>query len=167
MEQARKMERQDSSDGEDMGGNKDLLSEEEKRINHIASEKKRRNNIRVAFETMTDLVPALNGTNFSKATILNKANEYIFFLKDRNALLAHEVQRLTELLSATRQEPTKQLPRSQQPSPTNSRRSSQSQPLPASAAPISKLPKDYAPRYRFQQSDEMKILMVSAFLFLF
>ena len=65
-------------------------------MNHIASEKKRRNNIRVAFDTMTDLVPSLNGTHFSKATILNKANEYIFYLKERNVALTQEVQKLTE-----------------------------------------------------------------------
>jgi len=52
--------------------NRELLSEEEKRMNHIMSEKKRRNNIREAFKTMTDIIPSLRNTNFSKATILNK-----------------------------------------------------------------------------------------------
>lgn len=80
VEQMRKIEKMESSDDDELGsGNKELLTEEEKRMNHIASEKKRRNNIRVAFETMTDLVPALNGTHFSKATILNKGS--ISFLK--------------------------------------------------------------------------------------
>ena len=91
-----------SEEGEDEEkvSNRDLLTEDEKRQNHIASEKKRRNNIRVAFDTMTELVPSLNGTSFSKATILNKANEYIFYLKEKNQQLDLENQQLMERLQA-------------------------------------------------------------------
>lgn len=67
-------------------------------MNHLSSEKKRRNNIRAAFKQMTDLVPSLQGTNFSKATILNKSNEYLLHMKERNDLLAAEIYRLRDLL---------------------------------------------------------------------
>jgi len=66
---------------------RELLSEDAKRMNHINSEKKRRQNIREAFQTMTELVPSLRGTNYSKATILNKANEYIRSLQQRLGLV--------------------------------------------------------------------------------
>ena len=62
---------------------RELLSEDTKRQNHINSEKKRRQNIREAFQTMTELVPSLRRTNYSKATILHKANEYISSLQRR------------------------------------------------------------------------------------
>jgi hypothetical protein len=65
------------------GGQRGLLSEHAKRQNHINSEKKRRLNIHEAFQTMSALVPALRGTNYSKATILTKANEYITSLQQR------------------------------------------------------------------------------------
>ena len=66
---------------------RELLSEDAKRLNHINSEKKRRLNIRDAFQTMTQLVPSLNGSNYSKATILNKANDYIRSLQSRLGLV--------------------------------------------------------------------------------
>jgi len=69
---------------------RELLSEDAKRMNHINSEKKRRQNIREAFQTMTELVPSLRGTNYSKATILNKANEYIRSLQQRLGLIDSE-----------------------------------------------------------------------------
>jgi len=162
----------ESSEDEEAGAPKELLTEEEKKANHIISEKKRRNNIRVAFETMTDLVPALNGTHFSKATILNKANEYMFHLKERNTTLQLEVRRLTEIINTqqgTGAIPTPGRPAAAAPSAakapsakssssTSRRASSASQDLP----PISRAPKDlgFGPIYTFHHSDEMKIMVI-------
>ncbi|KAI8876543.1 hypothetical protein K501DRAFT_160622, partial [Backusella circina FSU 941] len=63
---------------------KDLLSEDEKRLNHIASEQKRRNTIRSGFKELTEIIPTLKNINNSKSTILFKAVEYIKHLDRRN-----------------------------------------------------------------------------------
>ncbi|CAG8548634.1 14036_t:CDS:2 [Gigaspora rosea] len=61
-----------------------LLTEEEKRANHIASEQKRRNTIRAGFKELTDIIPTLKNVNNSKSTILFKAVDYIKYLERRN-----------------------------------------------------------------------------------
>jgi len=60
---------------------KELLTEEEKRANHIASEQKRRNTIRAGFKELTDIIPTLKNVNNSKSTILFKAVDYIKYLE--------------------------------------------------------------------------------------
>lgn len=50
----------------------ELLSEDQKRANHIASEQKRRANIRVGFEKLVDIVPTLSSGHRSEALILQK-----------------------------------------------------------------------------------------------
>lgn len=50
-----------------------LLTEEEKKANHIASEQKRRHNIRVGFDQLVQLVPTLNQCHRSEALILQKS----------------------------------------------------------------------------------------------
>ncbi|KAF7729040.1 hypothetical protein EC973_005071 [Apophysomyces ossiformis] len=64
--------------------NRDLLTEEEKRANHIASEQKRRNTIRNGFKDLTEIIPTLKNINNSKSTILFKAVDYIKHLEKRN-----------------------------------------------------------------------------------
>lgn len=96
------------------GPRKELLSEAEKRQNHILSEQKRRNTIRSGFREITELVPTLTshsdvvtgkasgagvqggaGTGGqSKSTILFKAVEYIQYLEKRNGRLRNEVDSL-------------------------------------------------------------------------
>ncbi|KAJ3201117.1 hypothetical protein HK099_002372 [Clydaea vesicula] len=57
---------------------KDLLTEKQKKSNHIVSEKKRRSNIKAGFDQLTDLVPELsNGVHRSEAEILKICAEYI------------------------------------------------------------------------------------------
>ncbi|RKO91486.1 hypothetical protein BDK51DRAFT_6183, partial [Blyttiomyces helicus] len=51
---------------------KQLLTEEEKRANHIESEKKRRQNIRVGFDQLVEMVPSLSQCHRSEALILQK-----------------------------------------------------------------------------------------------
>ncbi|KAL0079805.1 helix-loop-helix DNA-binding domain-containing transcription factor [Phycomyces blakesleeanus] len=64
--------------------NRDLLTEDEKRANHIASEQKRRNTIRSGFKDLTDIIPTLKNINNSKSTVLFKAVDYIRHLEKRN-----------------------------------------------------------------------------------
>ena len=52
--------------------NHELLSDDQKRANHIASEQKRRANIRVGFEKLVDIVPTLSSGHRSEALILQK-----------------------------------------------------------------------------------------------
>ncbi|KAI8372881.1 uncharacterized protein BYT42DRAFT_578311 [Radiomyces spectabilis] len=73
---------------------KDLLTEEEKRANHIASEQKRRSTIRSGFKDLTDLVPTLKNINNSKSTVLFKAVDFIKHLEKRNRGLRDKIQQL-------------------------------------------------------------------------
>jgi hypothetical protein len=73
---------------------KDLLSEDEKRLNHIASEQKRRNTIRSGFKELTEIIPTLKNINNSKSTILFKAVEYIKHLDRRNRGLREKLSSL-------------------------------------------------------------------------
>ncbi|CAO3640794.1 unnamed protein product [Cunninghamella blakesleeana] len=50
----------------------ELLTEEEKKANHIASEQKRRQNIRMGFDQLIEYVPTLNRGNRSETIILQK-----------------------------------------------------------------------------------------------
>ncbi|KAF9956979.1 hypothetical protein BGZ72_002302 [Mortierella alpina] len=78
---------------------KELLTEEEKRANHIASEQKRRNTIRNGFKDMTDIIPDLKDVNSSKSTILFKAVDFIKYLERRNQILQEKAQLLESRLS--------------------------------------------------------------------
>lgn len=57
----------------------ELLSDDQKKANHIASEQKRRANIRIGFEKLIDIVPTLSSGHRSEALILQKCKEKIFF----------------------------------------------------------------------------------------
>jgi hypothetical protein len=70
---------------------RELLTEEEKRANHIASEQKRRSTIRNGFKELTDLIPTLKNINNSKSTVLFKAVEFIRYLEKRNKHLRDKV----------------------------------------------------------------------------
>lgn len=74
--------------------NRDILTDDEKRVNHIASEQKRRNTIRLGFKDLTDIIPTLKNINNSKSTILFKAVEYIKHLDKRNRGLREKISTL-------------------------------------------------------------------------
>lgn len=74
--------------------NKELLTEEEKRANHIASEQKRRSTIRNGFKDLTDLIPTLKNINNSKSTVLFKAVDFIRHLERRNKNLREKIESL-------------------------------------------------------------------------
>lgn len=79
--------------------NRDLLTDDEKRINHIASEQKRRNTIRTGFKDLTDMIPTLKNINNSKSTILFKAVEFIKHLDKRNRGLHEKIASLQVRMS--------------------------------------------------------------------
>ncbi|KAI9363646.1 hypothetical protein BD770DRAFT_380093 [Pilaira anomala] len=55
----------------------ELLTDAEKKANHIASEKKRRQNIRLGFDQLIEIVPSLTQGNRSEAFILQKSVDHI------------------------------------------------------------------------------------------
>jgi hypothetical protein len=61
----------------------ELLSEDQKKANHIASEQKRRANIRIGFDQLADIVPTLDSCNRSEALILQKCKAYAMRYKDQ------------------------------------------------------------------------------------
>ncbi|KAI9280638.1 hypothetical protein BY458DRAFT_499922 [Sporodiniella umbellata] len=71
-----------------------LLSEEQKRVNHIASEKRRRHTIQGGFCELNALVPTLKNTNNAKSVILFKSVEYAKRLERRNQQLADQLLQL-------------------------------------------------------------------------
>ncbi|ORX78650.1 hypothetical protein K493DRAFT_308665 [Basidiobolus meristosporus CBS 931.73] len=79
----------------------ELLTEKEKRANHIASEQKRRQNIRVGFERLVEIVPTLSHSHRSESVILQKSVEYIHQLLNTRQQLKQRVQNLQWLLGET------------------------------------------------------------------
>lgn len=66
----------------------ELLTESQKKANHIASEQKRRQNIRIGFDQLIDIVPTLNHGNRSEALILQKCMfKQILAVKGKKSLI--------------------------------------------------------------------------------
>jgi hypothetical protein len=82
------------------------LTESEKKANHIASEQKRRQNIRVGFTSLTSMVPTLSQCSRSEALILQKSVEYIRQLIQRRRDMAARIHELRKQLG----EPSIELP---------------------------------------------------------
>ena len=59
------------------GINRENLSEEQKRNNHILSEQKRRNIIKQGFDDLCELVPELRDGAFSKSAMLTQAGDWL------------------------------------------------------------------------------------------
>ncbi|KAF7728749.1 hypothetical protein EC973_005587 [Apophysomyces ossiformis] len=76
----------------------ELLTEAEKKANHIASEQKRRQNIRLGFDQLIDIVPSLTHGNRSEAVILQKSVEHIRHLISIKNDLKSQVRDLQSLL---------------------------------------------------------------------
>ncbi|KAK9767302.1 Transcription factor [Basidiobolus ranarum] len=72
----------------------ELLSEKEKKANHIASEQKRRQNIRLGFEQLVDIVPTLSQCHRSESAILQKSVEYIHQLIAQRQQLKQRIREL-------------------------------------------------------------------------
>ncbi|KAI9137509.1 hypothetical protein BKA69DRAFT_1090041 [Paraphysoderma sedebokerense] len=73
---------------------RELLSEQEKKKNHILSEQKRRQNIRAGFDMLVELVPNLSQLQRSEAVILQKSVEYIKTLLDEKDSVKERVRNL-------------------------------------------------------------------------
>ncbi|KAL8393557.1 hypothetical protein RB595_003340 [Gaeumannomyces hyphopodioides] len=56
---------------------KPRLTEEEKKLNHIASEQKRRQAIREGFDRLTELVPGLEGQGRSEGIVLKRTVDFM------------------------------------------------------------------------------------------
>eukprot|EP01136_Pigoraptor_vietnamica_P044878 Opistho-1_new@22151 len=65
-----------------------------KRANHNALERKRRDHIKDRFSTLKSNIPTISGDNPSRAMILNKATDYIRYMKKKNAMDLAEVAEL-------------------------------------------------------------------------
>ncbi|ORY04921.1 hypothetical protein K493DRAFT_253139 [Basidiobolus meristosporus CBS 931.73] len=72
----------------------ELLSEKEKKANHIASEQKRRQNIRLGFEQLVEIVPTLSQCHRSESAILQKSVEYIHQLIAQRQQLKQRIREL-------------------------------------------------------------------------
>ncbi|KAI8146688.1 hypothetical protein BJV82DRAFT_534050 [Fennellomyces sp. T-0311] len=81
---------------------RELLTEDEKRANHIASEQKRRSTIRTGFKDLTDLIPTLKNINNSKSTVLFKAVDFIKHLEKRNKGLNDKIAQLEKRVQEAR-----------------------------------------------------------------
>ncbi|TAQ83455.1 hypothetical protein B7494_g8222 [Chlorociboria aeruginascens] len=68
-------------------GNRENLTEDQKRENHIKSEQKRRTLIREGFEDLNELVPGLRGGGFSKSATLIMAADWLEDLLRGNEVL--------------------------------------------------------------------------------
>ncbi|XP_034419517.1 protein max-like isoform X2 [Cyclopterus lumpus] len=62
----------------------DVDSDADKRAHHNALERKRRDHIKDSFHGLRDSVPALQGEKASRAQILDKATEYIQYMRRKN-----------------------------------------------------------------------------------
>lgn len=67
--------------------NRENLSEEQKRTNHILSEQKRRNLIKQGFDDLCALVPELHGGGFSKSAMLTQAADWLEDILRGNEIL--------------------------------------------------------------------------------
>ncbi|KAI9304645.1 hypothetical protein BJ944DRAFT_266533 [Cunninghamella echinulata] len=76
----------------------ELLTEDQKKANHIASEQKRRANIRIGFDQLVDIVPTLSECQRSESLILQKSAEYIRQLVDTKNGLRDRVRELQTVL---------------------------------------------------------------------
>ncbi|XP_016315547.1 protein max isoform X2 [Sinocyclocheilus anshuiensis] len=99
------------SDNDDI----EVDSDADKRAHHNALERKRRDHIKDSFHSLRDSVPALQGEKASRAQILDKATEYIQYmrrknhthqqdiddLKRQNALLEQQVRALEKVKGTT------------------------------------------------------------------
>ncbi|XP_041429994.1 protein max isoform X3 [Xenopus laevis] len=68
------------SDNDDI----EVESDADKRAHHNALERKRRDHIKDSFHGLRDSVPSLQGEKASRAQILDKATEYIQYMRRKN-----------------------------------------------------------------------------------
>eukprot|EP00051_Salpingoeca_urceolata_P032413 m.15593 g.15593 ORF g.15593 m.15593 type:complete len:111 (-) comp5058_c0_seq1:199-531(-) len=91
-----------ADDDSDMQGQQQMQpqSKADKRAHHNALERKRRDHIKDSFATLRDSIPALASEKASRAQILNKATDYIVFMRKKNATHQSEMEELRKQNSA-------------------------------------------------------------------
>ncbi|KAJ2793663.1 Transcription factor [Coemansia guatemalensis] len=72
----------------------ELLTDNEKKANHIVSEQKRRQNIRTGYDQLIQIVPTLTPSQRSEALILQKTVEYIKYLLMEREILEGQVKNI-------------------------------------------------------------------------
>jgi len=73
--------------------NKAHLSEQQKKANHIASEKKRRHNIREQYDRLADMVPGMSGQGRSEGRVLEEVAKLGRELTKERQRLVKEIER--------------------------------------------------------------------------
>ncbi|KXS10907.1 hypothetical protein M427DRAFT_36510 [Gonapodya prolifera JEL478] len=95
----------EESSGEEDGANSAqksggrFLTEEEKKRNHLNSEKKRRNQIRKGFTELVQLIPGAKESHRSESDVLTLAVKHVDNLARQKAESAARVKYLQELLA--------------------------------------------------------------------
>ncbi|CAH1263839.1 protein max-like isoform X3 [Branchiostoma lanceolatum] len=75
----------DDGAGDGAGGERSGMTAADKRAHHNALERQRRDHIKNSFSSLRDAVPALQGEKqASRAQILNKATDYIQYMRRKN-----------------------------------------------------------------------------------
>ncbi|XP_078676369.1 protein max-like isoform X4 [Branchiostoma floridae x Branchiostoma belcheri] len=74
----------DDGAGDTGGGERSGMTAADKRAHHNALERQRRDHIKNSFSSLRDAVPALQGEKASRAQILNKATDYIQYMRRKN-----------------------------------------------------------------------------------
>ncbi|CAG8579706.1 10332_t:CDS:2 [Paraglomus brasilianum] len=83
-----------SRGGRSKKGHHELLTEAEKKANHIASEQKRRQNIRLGFDQLVEIVPTLSQCHRSEALILQKCEYEVGNVRTIEILTVEYIQQL-------------------------------------------------------------------------
>jgi heteromeric Ino2p/Ino4p transcription factor len=71
-----------------------VLTEEQKKANHIQSEQKRREKIREQYDKLADLTPGMEGQGRSEGRVLEEAAKFAQVLKEERDKLIAEIEAL-------------------------------------------------------------------------
>uniref|UniRef100_A0A803JGV1 Protein max n=1 Tax=Xenopus tropicalis TaxID=8364 RepID=A0A803JGV1_XENTR len=80
----------------------------DKRAHHNALERKRRDHIKDSFHSLRDSVPSLQGEKASRAQILDKATEYIQYMRRKNHTHQQDIDDLKRQNALLEQQARKQ-----------------------------------------------------------
>lgn len=71
---------------------KTVLTEEQKKANHIQSEQKRREKIREQYDKLAELTPGMEGQGRSEGRVLEEAVKHAIVMKNERAKLIREIE---------------------------------------------------------------------------
>ena len=90
-----------TSDSSDPAARKPVLSEEQKKANHIQSEQKRREKIREQYDKLAELTPGMEGQGRSEGRVLEEAVKFAETLRKEREKLIAEVEMLGGVIDPT------------------------------------------------------------------